>query len=185
MTLLIPACTQDTSLQNKVKELEYKIAVIDNSVTNMESELYLIKTQVEEQEATIDPSSKGYDVAKSKLGNFLVTFKDIKPYGDGQKISLLIGNPYNITFNGYTIDVRHSLRWPEYPKNPDSEARKRWSEEFKKFTESQKEKQFVMTEKLLPGQWNKATIVIAPAKPEEVGSIRIKIFTNQVMLYGG
>jgi len=36
---------------------------------------------------------------KANNGHFLVSCDDVVPYGDGQKITLRIGNPYNITFN--------------------------------------------------------------------------------------
>jgi hypothetical protein len=97
----------------------------------------------------------------------------------------MIGNPYNMTFDGYTILVRYSRRFPVMAIGNDPEKRKIWLSEFRKYQESQKQKEVAMTDKLLPGRWNKTSIVLAPAKPEEIGSIGIKISTNALVLYGG
>lgn len=188
LSCLLISCTQDATLQKQLKEMESRAEGNDNTISELQTEITTLQYRLdalEDTEAELNLTEKQYSLVKSNVGNLLVVVNDIKPYSDGQKISILVGNPYNMTFDGYTIKIRYSRRWPLSPKGNDPEKRKIWRSELEKYNESQKQKEVVITEKLLPGRWNKATIVLAPAKAEEIGSIRIKILANQVMLYGG
>ena len=188
LSCLLISCTQDATLQKQLKALESRVEGNDNTISELQIEIAALQGRLgtlEDTEATLNLTERNYSLVKSNVGNLLAVVNDIKPYSDGQKISLLIGNPYNMTFDGYTIIVRYSRRLPEFPNVNDPEKRKIWLSEISKYRESQKQKVVVITDKLLPGRWNKTTIVLAPAKPEEIGSIGIKISTNVLVLYGG
>ena len=135
---LLASCTQDASLQKRIAELESKVEEYDNTIIQQQTDLYALQFRLdalEDVEASLDLTDKSYSLVKSNVGNLLVSCDDIKQYGDGQKISLLIGNPYNMTFDGYTITAIYSRRFPDRPKGNDPENRKIWNSEIKNFYE--------------------------------------------------
>lgn len=185
-SFLLASCAPDETLQKKVNELESKINNLDGKIEerhfSVSRSLMDIEDRLLNEEITFDPVKKGVGYIKSNVGNFFVRCKEIKSYGKGQKITLMIGNPYGIAFKGFTINVRYGMRLPDYLPGDDPEKSKKWTAEVDKSIKSMKEKSFKRTEDLLPGKWNKVDIVLAPAKPEDVGRLTIKIFTDAVSL---
>ncbi len=136
------------------------------------------------EEGTLDPAERGFTVVKANNGHFLVSFEDLVAYGDGQRITLRIGNPYNMTFNGFKVSARYGPRSPGMPNMTNADAIKDWSSAYEAWQKSLGQKEVSFTDELQPGRGSTVTMILAPAKAEDVGFIGIKIATNQVSLYG-
>lgn len=176
-------------------EIEKRISALESSRDELSSQVLKANLKVSflelrlkflanEEEGSLDPAEKGFAVVKANNGHFLVTCDDVAPYGDGQKVTIRIANPYNMTFNGFSIAARYGPRAPAMPSGADSETSEKWSAAYDTWQKSLREKQLSLTDDLRPGRWNRVVMILAPAKADEVGFIGIKISTDRVTLYG-
>jgi hypothetical protein len=162
--------------------------IIDQVISRAQD--FLSEAQQKESEtwAVLDTTSDKYSVAKSNLGFFLVSCADIKEYGDGQKISLKIGNPQMMSYSGFKMKCQYGSRPPEQPNLIDpatgetSQAWKDWLVAKDAWRQSLKEKELTLVDDLLIGQWNDVDITIAPAKPDELAILCVKLEMDQVKL---
>ena len=166
------------TLESANANLTLKVSIAEWKLSGLELRL----NALENNEATLDPTEKGFGIVKTNNGHLLVSCEDLVPYGDGQKISLRVGNPYNMSFNGFTVSARYGPRCPDMPNLSDSTALKQWSSSYSIWEKSLRKKELSFTEVLAPGRWNRISMVLAPAKAEDVGFIGVKISTNQVSL---
>ena len=145
-----------------------QLVKFEKRLNNLESDIFLNKLKINglsTKTAVITPTQKGF----SNMGEFLVAVKKVEPYLDGYKIYLLIGNPTNVTYEGFNLKVKHG-------RETDFKNYRLWKK-------SLKEKNISFVEKLLPGYWNEIELILAPAKPEEIKHIKISIATEEVFLY--
>lgn len=159
-------------------DLERRVAALEAANADLASKLSKLETRVESQateEAILDPTKKGYALARSNHGRFLMAIDDVAAYADGQKLMLRIGNPYTMTFNGFTLTVSYGPREPEEPSSSDAEALKKYALAYGKWYKALGQKELSFPDGLQPGRWNKVTIIVAPAKVEEVGYVAVKI----------
>ena len=150
----------------EVKRLRERVSILDAKVAVLKTAQTLFDT------AVLDPSSKGYQRIDANCGFFLISLKEIKPYLDGCKVSLQIGNPSAVVYSGFVLKVKWGKRFDE-GQNYDE-----WEKSLR-----QKEEKF--TQDLKPGLWNKVEINVSPAKPEELGHLEISMKTDVVKLFGG
>lgn len=179
-TILVVSCSGPPDLERRVTALEAANSDLASKLSAVE---FSLKTLTSE-EGTLDPTEKGFANMKANNWHFLVSSEDVVPYGDGQKVTLRIGNPYNITFKGFKITARYGTRAPEMPDLSDTEAFKKWSSAYERWQKLLRQKELSFTDELQPGRWNRVAMILAPAKAEEVGFIGIRISTNQVSLFG-
>ena len=165
----------DDRLTATHKQLYERLQETTGRVVQLESEINHYK------EARFDPTGEhGFQRVDANIGTFLVVLDNVQPYLDGQKITLLIGNPNYVIFNGLTLNVSWGPREPEWGKiaNDADELGKA----SKAYAEGQHNKEIKLTDTLRPATWNKVRITIAPAKAEQFGQLGISIMTNQVVM---
>src|SRR5262249_7141847 len=117
------------------------------------------------QSVQLDPTEKGYERIDTVSGFFLISCDDAKPYLDGYKLSLRVGNPTTATYSGF----RFNVRWGGTFQSPSDT------------TFHQKDVSFTNT--LKPASWNNVDLVITPATPEEMKSIFVSMETPEMKLY--
>ncbi len=184
------------ALEPKVVALEAKVADLEKrldenakpttqhaaSIAELQGKVGWLETRVdiiEDEEGTLDPTLKAYAFVKTRAGNLLLAVDNVVPFGDGQKVTFRVGNPHTITFNGFTMKVRYGPREPSYPeKKFDIAVYNAWQASFR-------EKELKVTESLIPGKWNHVNVVLAPAKPQDIGSLGVRIAIDQVSLLLG
>jgi hypothetical protein len=156
-----------SALKTKIGELEQKVFALELYRERYES-------------AALDPTgSRSYQRVDGNVGYFLVVLENAEPYLDGQKITLLIGNPNNVTFSGVKLKAKWGPRYPE-----KKQSSQEWLEAYQAYTASSQEKEIELTDTLRAGTWNKVQFTIAPAKTDAFGRLEIGINTNQVRLSG-
>lgn len=101
---------------------------------------------------------------------FLISLHEIKPYLDGCKVAINIGNPTNVLYSGFKAKVKWGKRWEEGINYDD------WVKQLREKEES-------FTEELKPGWWNKAVVTVSPAKPDQLGYLEFSIETNNAKLF--
>lgn len=159
LLLSILSCSKGSKeLEKKVETLEMKILFLEMNQNNYRT-------------VTLDPSSKEYQRIDTTSGFFLISLKDVKPYLDGQKIILDIGNPTSATYHGFKMNVKWGRKFDSNKDNYD---------EWKK---SLKEKDVSFTDELRPATWNRVELIVSPAPPEQLGYINLSMETDTISLY--
>ncbi len=169
-TLILSACrdeeahTRITKLQSDIEAVKYLNGI-------------LIQQAFSTVPTPLDPTSKGYAYVPSNVGKLLVSCEGAESYLDGQKLILLIGNPFAMSFSGFTMKVRYGTRPPDATKDVSESQNQRTEWE-----KTLKSKDVSFTETLTPGAWTKVELILSPSKPEEVAYIDFQVATNQVSL---
>ena len=152
---------------------------VGEQITFMAKEVF---KEFQEKYAVIDPNGQGFATVESNNGTFLVSCKAAEAHLDGHKLTLNIGNPYFMTYSGFTLRVKFGTRPPEYPKDATPEQLAEWQKANAEWQKTLKQKELAFTEELAAGAWTKAEMILAPSKPEEVGHVSISMTTNKVSL---
>jgi len=169
-------CSRDeteTHAKDEIAKLTLKLLDLEIKVRLIETQASLYET------AWFDTTGgKGYQRVDANMGYFLVGLEKVEPYLDGQKITLSIGNPGNVTFHGFKIRASWSGRMPAANLSPEEKS-KVW-EAFR--SNKEREKEIALVDSLRPGTWNRVQFIISPKKAEEFGMLGIGITTNEVSL---
>jgi len=148
---------RNISLEEEVRNLQARIELLETMVFN--TPFYLTSV-------TLDPSSPGgFQCLGSPVGVFLISLGDIKPYLDGYKVTVKIGNPYFATFSSFSIQVE----WGEkVPNLSEKEA----FDKFLAWEKTIRRKTFSFPQNLTPGTWTSIELVLTPA-PKKLGYLRL------------
>lgn len=165
-TVLFSACSDlsGPGVSQQIKDtnvkLEQRIAALEARTDNLNRQVVRLQmSQNPYASVLIDVSSPGgYQRVDTTAGFFLIALRDAKPYLDGYKLFLNIGNPSSVTYSGFALHVT----WG-------------WGD--------QQEKDFSFTQDLGPASWNKVELVIAPAKTEDLKLLSVSMTTDRVLLY--
>lgn len=160
-----------------VDELKAKLLVLEATAERLTKHIedltfqqLLLRTASERyQSATFDPADKGYGRLDTSGGTFLVSVEDAKPFLDGYKIAMKIGNIQSIGYRGYTIKATWGSKWER-------------DKDYQKWKSSLKTKEVRMTEQLVPGAWNRMELTLAPAKAADIGHLEIEMVTDVVVM---
>jgi hypothetical protein len=159
---------QITSLGNQLQTAQQNEIALAGRVTNIE----LARVFENSESAELDPASKSYGIAKTNLGNLLISVDNIQPYGDGYKLKLLVGNPNMTTYDGAKLKVQ----WAEKPQ---------WGQQGfdgQKWNASIQSKDVDIPNNLLPGAWNPVEIVISPATAAQTGYLSVTATLDKLYL---
>lgn len=144
-------------LENKSTQLKYKIAPLQAQINMLSEKVSSIQNPL----AIFTPSSKGYTTINTNNGNFLVSLDSLTKYANGYKAVFNIGNPNLVTFNGVKINVA-------WGKDNSSS----------KF----KTNNVTINKPILPGVWNKVSVVLSPATANETGIIVLTLSVDKILL---
>ncbi|QBH21040.1 DUF3251 domain-containing protein [Alcaligenes faecalis] len=179
-TLLLTACMSDEATVQKVKALQEetkaqreRIDILFNENNDLRRDIieanrridfnqFLadLRSPIKEATATLGLTEEGYSVVRTKLGTFLLSVTDIKPFANGVKIHLNIGNPQAMTYAG--LDFKAD--WINATQQGEQAHKKELS----------------ITNKILPNSWNKAEIVLSPAKVDEIKEVQLQVIADKV-----
>jgi thioredoxin reductase len=116
------------------------------------------RENVHKTSITLNVSSQSYDWISTDLGVFFILVADVKPYADGQRLTLRIGNPHSASFRGF----KGSFAYP----TADSFSNK--DEDF--------------TEALSPGSWTNVVVTLPKLPTNKLDSIYFSMEMNQIAL---
>lgn len=104
----------------------------------------------------------GYSTLLNDCGMFYVSVDDAKPYGDGTRLTLGVGNPLSATFQGFTLN----FSW--WGKDADGGT--------KRITHD-----VTFTQALSSGSWTTVHVTV-PAKMEDLRHFMLDVKTSQLSL---
>lgn len=136
------------------------------------SMLELWRTIEENNSAELDPTVKSYGIAKTNLGNLLISVDNIAPYANGYKVRLMVGNPNMVTFDGAKLKVQ----WAEKPRWNDKNF------DVASWQASLQEKNVDIPNNIFPGTWNPVEVVISPATAAQTGYMAVTATLDKLSL---
>jgi hypothetical protein len=105
--------------------------------------------------AVISPSTSGFQVLRGDSGIFYLSVDRWENYASGYRIRLRVGNPMAADFDNVEIVAT-------------------WGDDQRSETK--------VHGRIRGGSWNRMAIVVAPATPEEIENVTIRINTPTVIL---
>ncbi|MEX3856408.1 hypothetical protein AB3X94_20480 [Paraburkholderia sp. BR10923] len=163
------------ALNQQVEELNKQLQLMQQIQNKLQTRLGTLEFwhDVEnDSSAMLDPASKSYGVAKTNLGNLLVSVDNITPYGDGYKLRLMVGNPNMVTYDGAKLKVQ----WAEKPRWGDA------SFDSTKWNASIQSKEIDVVNELLPGALNPVEVVISPATAAQTDYLTLTATLDKLSL---
>lgn len=161
-----------TSKESSVSQFE--VDLLKTKIESLEtriSELSWKQTLNDRSTVSFSPDSDTFSRLDTNLGPLYVSLKNIKPYADGFKMTVNLGNPHNAAFKDPLMKVSWSPRVDFKVSGSYAESEKR-----------KRTKEFKLQKVISPGSWNSTEITIAPATSEEVGRIEIEAEVETVSL---
>jgi len=146
----------------RVVELENKVNTLEKECNNLNTEIFKLRLDKQEgREISLDTSELGkFQLLHTDVGDFLISLNDVKPYLNGHKLFLLIGNPFNADFK----NIKLKASWA--PCEGEGED----------FKFKQKETSFI--EPLKRGTWNKVQLILVPSQPKDLCFLYLSMDTE-------
>jgi len=194
VSLLLAGCTakqgkEDARATDKEDVRSTPGFAKQQDLETLRAEIKSLRTQVFQLKARtsrfdsllLDPTEKGFGRIDTTSGFFLVAVRDLKPYLDGYRLSLAIGNPVAATYEG--LKLKFTWQRP-VPSQKEGESDEQYSKRYDEWAQSEPhEKEVSFTETLHPASWNTISVVISPATPEELSQLEItSMQTDRVSL---
>ncbi len=108
--------------------------------------------------AYLTPGSTGYSVVRFDLGYLIVRLAKVKPYANGSKVTLEIGNPLSVNINR----LKATFDWGKV------------DDKGMPLNEQTKSKEITLKRSLQGGYMTQLTLVFKDVKPQELGFVRVK-----------
>jgi len=180
------SCSVDHESKDRLQKLESRVAALesekgttsaavagfDGRIKKVEDDqlrqlakLLTIQGDVRHDSIDFDSAGKGYSRIDSPTGTLFVSVEEVKPYADGSRIMLNIGNPSTATYRGFKMHVRWGPRF-DGDKQTAAGAYMQWRNGLR-------EGDFAFRETLPAGRWARATLTLSPGKPESLGYMEI------------
>lgn len=129
---------------------------------------------------------KGFIEINSDSGILYVSIKEVKPYLDGYKIILAIGNPSLVTYINPEINLSWNItphkQWEkqyEFIKNQKNNKEKL---PFPLWKDTLQEKSYCANKRLLPGVWNEIELDIPNVTIDQLEYCTLSIITGTALL---
>jgi len=188
-SVLLVATACDRSGENPDKHLALPAAPVSQvdlqtlrtEIRDLRRQVFQLSSKISRYESVaIDPTEKGYGRIDTSSGVFLVAVRDAKPYLDGYRLSLAVGNLSSARYDGFKM----KLSWQgPLPEQKDGESDEQYSKRMDQWGQSRHEKEFTSIETLHPASWNPISIVISPATAEEIRMLEVdSMETDRVLL---
>jgi hypothetical protein len=172
------------ALQQKINLLEIRVNYINDRLNNISEKIMkqgidIIK--LKHDVAYLDISEKGFSRIDTNIGPFFISLDDVKPFVNGYKFFLRIGNPYSVSFSSFEFEVEWGKKEPPIPSVKEGELVEDWSKKYDEYKISYSEwemslknKNVSFSETLAAGTWNKVEMTISPAIKGELEHLKLK-----------
>ena len=163
--LIICACSKNqeqSAVKVETNETKTRFEDLEKRVRKLELD-NMFKTF--ETIAFISVSEKKFATIKTDIGTITFLVDDMKPYANGTKLKLIIGNPINATLK----DVKFSIDYGQV------------DEKDLVIDKSEKTKDINLIGELKKGTWNKEELILSGIQPDKLGYVRIHDFSFSSM----
>lgn len=166
----------ESPLEQPMRNIAYALAELEFRVRAIEGAGGKLPWPERSSPAVLATGSEGFSFAGAGPWALPVRLKNVEPFGDGQKITLSVGNPYAAELRNLKLEVEYGTR-PPIPNESDAEstAHAEWSRGLKRLEQP-------VPNDLGSGSWSPVSFTIAPAKPEDVAFMRVTVQVGRVGL---
>lgn len=178
------AQTRIDALETKLAEMGEQISALQESQKKLGADFTVEKmaTAIFREQyttASFDPAAdEGFSRLDTSIGSFAVSIRDVRPYADGVRVRLDVGNLTSASVTGATFKVKWGSRTPDMTEvSGDSVLA------YMKWQESLKEKETTIHNELKPGSWNRVTLTLPGTSPEDFGHLELSMNAGQISLY--
>lgn len=170
---MLSGCNEDP----KVSKMDAEIKQHQEKILQLESELSQLKAATDSDResykwdklindagriAYLTPGSSGYALVQTNIGDLAVTLADVKPYANGTKVTLLIGNILSATITG----LKATIDWGKVDESGSP------------INEQTKSKEVKFKESIRAGAWTRVSVVLDGVSASDFGFIRVKNVSN-------
>lgn len=127
---------------------------------------------LEDSSAQLDPTAKGFDTIRTKLGTLLVADATAEPYLDGYTVRFKIGNLTSANIGSYDLVTTWGPPLPDRITDADWD---KVAKQTRTVTNS-------MLDTLAPGSWSTVNIKLIPATAESVRNVTVRIVPQTISL---
>jgi hypothetical protein len=153
---------------------EKRLTALEQQTETLKGELESLKSKKAFEDllrdldkvAYLTPGDDGYSAIKFDLGILTVRLIDIKPYANGSKITLEVGNTLSAGINGLKV----TIEWGKV------------DEKGSPINEEAKSKEVTLKQSLRAGSWTRSTFVLDGVPPTELGFVRLRGMTHEGIL---
>lgn len=167
---LIATLTTAQRRPNKAAEAS-NVAALEERIKSLEERVIDLERQLREGNSVeLNTTGQSYRQVKSSNGWFLVRVVKTEPYLNGYKVTFAIGNTSTARFGGFDLSVQWGTAEPPY------------SDKWSAWYHSLQSKDEHFPSDLFAGRWNEVEMILTPAKPNELGYLRLSMKTDVVSL---
>jgi hypothetical protein len=149
-----------TVLETRIADLEKQVRSLEQRGSELQAQLNRLNPA-----PILTLSLVEYEVVRMDLGYLTVRLVSVEASGNGSRITLSVGNPTSATIvgAGATLDLG-----PLFPGGTPDIAH-------------QQTRDVLFHEPLEPGAWNTIQFVLDGVPPSQVGFVRVRNVTNQLI----
>jgi len=147
-----------TANESATAALRDRITQLEASLKDAEQKIFSLEmTNRLSRQALLTPGDTGYSVVQSDIGLLTMKLDDVKPYANGSKIRLQIGNPHSATISGAKFTV-------EWGKTNDKGGFD---------LDSRRTKEFSTVQQIRAGAWSTVEIALEGIPPTDLGYVEV------------
>jgi len=138
--------------------MEEKINALADRIQTLETQKFWEDI---DKVAYLTPADSGYSSIRFDLGTLTVKMKDVQPFANATKVTLVFGNTLGSTITG----LKAKVEWGTVDAKglPEKELGS---------------KEITMDKDILSSSWNNITITLENTEPKNLGFIRVKNVTH-------
>lgn len=156
---------QSEQAEERLVELESQYKYLELQHQFLQAQVNNLRKPV----ATIRADADGYTITHTEYGALVLSPRGAKPYLDGFKFTVSIGNLSAATFNGGNV----SVEW-----GPEFSTDLTWDE----YRAARKEKQVPLTQSFAPGKYTDIELTLTPATATDLRAIQLSFEFDQISL---
>lgn len=173
-------------LQNDVIDNRVEIQKLNKQLDNLTIEFNIHKEKDKEIDFNCRDPKKGFATINTDGGILYVSVKEVKPYIDGYKINLSIGNPNLVTYINPEINLSWNISFQKFLENRKKayERIENSKEQIKipSWEDTLQKKSYCINKRFLPGIWNEIELHIPNTTIDQLEHCTLSITTGTVLL---
>lgn len=174
LLLVLSACESNSTRHT---DMTTRLAALDSTVAELSERLRTVEWrnalddayEKERANARFDPAAaQGFARLETSVGSFAVALREVKPYADGVRAVLDVGNLTTAKVRGATFKVKWGPRL--------SGGR------LKEWEASLQQRDIEILKDLEPGRWNQVVLSLPDTEISSLGYIEVGMETSEISL---
>jgi hypothetical protein len=163
-------------LKDRVTQLETEKSSLADDLSELQGKVsYLETVDSMRGTATFDPAGSGFQRVDTSVASFAVSIEDVRPYADGVRVKLNVGNLTSASVNGATFKVKWGARMPDT-------TGAEWAKRYVAWNRSLQEQTINVTNELKPATWNAVRLTLPKTKPTDFGYLELSMDASSISL---